>query len=333
MRSTAKPALTWLGLGLTLVGACKGASTEAPPDTPNGVQLTSVAPIAQGATFWAPLDATPSPDGARVYFTAATPDGAAVLGTSGAEQAPDVLYVGEALSAPFGVVTSLDGATLFISDTGAEGDAEVEGPVGAVLSMPAAGGTPTALAGTEGTAPRSLHVAKVDGQESLLFTGLDPADGSPAVFRIPAAGGALTVVLKGAPLAQPSGITMGPDGTIYVADSDAGDDGAAALLAIKDGAAERLVEGLRLGYPAGLAIDAAGTTLLASGLDDAKDSSVVHTVRLDTRERVMVSDGIGDNSESGGVHRAHDANVFAWSNADGSEANPGGTVYVLRAAP
>ncbi|MCB9648552.1 MAG: hypothetical protein H6730_18415 [Deltaproteobacteria bacterium] len=93
MRSTAKPALTWLGLGLTLVGACKGASTEAPPDTPNpdGVQLTSVAPIAQGATFWAPLDATPSPDGARVYFTAATPDGAAVLrhlgGGAGARRA------------------------------------------------------------------------------------------------------------------------------------------------------------------------------------------------------------------------------------------------------
>jgi sugar lactone lactonase YvrE len=335
MSSNAKPTFTWLTFGLALVGACKGATVEAPPDnpTPDGLALESVAPIAEDAKFWAPLDATPSPDGARVYFTAATPDGSAVLATSGAGQSPDVLYVGDALAAPFGVVTSLDGATLFISDTGGERDATEPGPVGAILRLSSSGGTPEVVAGTEGTAPRSLHIAKRDGQEILLFTGLDPEDGVPAVFSTGTAGEALTVVFKGEPLAQPSGITMGPDGAIYVADSDAGDDGAAALLVIRDGVAERLVERLRLGYPAGLAMDVAGTTLLASGLHDETDTSVVHAIDLATRERQMLSDGIAQNTESGGVHRAHDLNVFAWAGVAGSEKVPGGTVYLLRGSP
>lgn len=339
MRLTSKTTLV-LTLGVSMVSGCKGESPSNTPDpnetpTTMGVQLDSVAPVAQGAMFWAPLDATPSPEGERVYFTASTEEGPAVLATDGAGGTPQVLYAGDLLSAPFGVVSSLDGETLFISDSARQdvGDEELEDlPVGGILSLATSGGEPALISGTEGTSPRSLHLSEMDGQEVLHFTGVDPTSGEAAVYRVSVSGGALETVASGAPLSQPSGIVVGNDGTVYVADSSAVEGGSAALLAIKDGQISMLAEELRLGYPAGLTLDVAGVTLLASGLADDADSSVVHAIDLSSGERSTISDGISQNSESGGVHRAHSANVFAWANSDGDERNPGGTVYLLKGA-
>lgn len=342
MRLTSQTTLAFT-LGVSLLGACKGESPSTTPDpnTPpitSGVQLTSVAPVAQGTMFWAPLDATPSPEGQTIYFTASTAEGPAVLAAEPGA-ASRVLYAGELLSAPFGVVSSLDGATLYISDstaqeaTGEEGEgAGEEGPVGRIMRLSTTGGEPSVVSGTEGTSPRSLHLSEVDGQETLHFTGVDPSSGQAAVYRLSVDGGALEMVASGAPLAQPSGIVVGLDGTIYVADSSAAEGGAAALLSIKDGQVALMVEDLRLGYPAGLTLDVEGLTLLASGLADDANSSVVHAVKLDSGERSVISEGISQNSESGGVHRAHKANVFAWANSDGTERAPGGTVYLLKGA-
>ncbi len=344
MRLTSKTSLL-LTLGASMVGACTGAEKsttppveQMPPPAAASFSIGSVAPAAEGAMFWAPLDATPSPQGETIYFTASTAEGPAVLATSGGE-APTTLYAGELLSAPFGVVTSLDGSTLFISDSAIQEtvgeeteEIESDAPAGAILTLSVTGGDPTIMLGTAGTSPRSLTLNEIDGQDVLHFTGIDPATGAPAVFRIGANGGSLAIVASGEPLAQPSGIVVGSDGTIYIADSSSVAGGEAALLMIKDGVVSPLVESLRLGYPAGITLNMAGTVLLASGLADDADTSVVHSVELSSGERTMISDGIGHNSESGGVHRAHKVDAFAWANSDGDENNPGGTVYLLKAA-
>lgn len=341
MSKTTKTTLVF-AMGAALLGGCKTDAPGSGPDpeptsTAEGLQLASVAPAAEGQSFWSPLDATPSPEGARIYFTATVEDGPAVLAVAAEGGTPEILYAGEALAAPFGVVTSLDGATLFVADSAVqvasdEEDSVQEGPLGGVLRLAASGGTPTMIAGTEGTAPKALHVSEIDGQEVLHFTGIDPESGEAAIFRVPTAGGALEVVASGAPLSQPSGIVAGPDGKLYVADASATEDGAAALLVVEAGGVSTLAASLRLGFPAGITIDVAGTTVLASGLADEADTSVVHAIDLETRARTSLDDGIGHNTESGGVHRAHGADVFAWANSAGDERAPGGTVYVLKAA-
>lgn len=342
MRLTSKTTLL-LTLGASMVGACTGEKTPTPPmeqvpPPAASFNIGSVAPAAEGAMFWAPLDATPSPQGETIYFTASTSEGPAVLATTGGA-APTTLYAGELLSAPFGVVTSLDGSTLFVSDSAIQEtvgeeteEIESDAPAGAILTLSATGGEPAVLSGTEGTSPRSLTLNEIEGQDVLHFTGIDASTGEPTVFRIAANGGGLQVVASGAPLSQPSGIVVGSDGTIYVADSSAVAGGEAALLQIKDGVVSPLVESIRLGYPAGITLNMAGTVLLASGLADDADTSVVHSIELSSGERTMISDGIGHNSESGGVHRAHGVDAFAWANSDGDENNPGGTVYLLKAA-
>ena len=342
MRLLSKPTLL-ITLGASLMGACKAQAPETNPEPPApppptetmGLELTSVDSVAQDTSFWSPLDAAPSPEGDMVYFTASTEMGASVLSVPAAGGAATVLYAGDLLAAPFGVVPSLDGSQLFIADTGTQDEELDDTNVGGIFTMATSGGDPALVAGTENTQPRSLHLSELDGQEVLHYTGVDPATGEATVYRLEAAGGTPVVVASGAPLTQPSGIVVDSAGIVYVADSAAVEDGTgAALLKVKDGQIELLLEGIRLGYPAGLSLDKAETTLLASGLANDADTSVVHALDLTTMQAGQVSDGIGHNSESGGVHRAHNANVFAWANSDGSEHEPaGGNVYVLKAAP
>src|SRR5687768_9543358 len=77
---------------------------------------------ANDARVRAPMDATPSPDGARVYYTALQRDAAGddVPGVFAVAAKGDgeieTLAVGGMLAAPVGISTGLDGARLFIAD-------------------------------------------------------------------------------------------------------------------------------------------------------------------------------------------------------------------------
>lgn len=123
---------------------------------------------------------------------------------------------------------SSDGRQIFVADRGAWAGG---GMTGQIFVVPAAGGTARLLPGAEGLAARGIEVSGGD----IYFTGSNPQDGAPGVYRIPAMGGAVAGVFEGAPLVEPEGIAVGRDGDVFVADH--GESAAAgSVYRIRDGA-------------------------------------------------------------------------------------------------
>jgi hypothetical protein len=93
-----------------------------------------------------------------------------------------------------------------------------------------------------------------------------------------------------------------------------------------DGKTEVIADGLSVGHPAGIALTADDSAVLVSALDNATGNDRVFKINLGDGSRAVLSDKIGDFSESAGLHRARHADVFAWAD---THANQSGTVYVL----
>lgn len=317
-------------IGAAATGCSKNDNIEpTPPPPPAGPPITSVSAIATTSeTFWSPFDGTPSPNADKIYFTALTEDSApAVFMVDAAGGAPTKLHSGDPLEAPFSLVTSVDGGTIYVADLSADAETETRGRI---FAMPSGGGVPTSMTGSEGTRPRSLDLVQENGADVLYFTGLDD-QGQPAVFRMEASGGSATVVHAGAPLSDPSGLAVANNGTIYVADSQAAIDGSGAVVRIENGTATVIAGEMALGFPAGIALELDGSALYVSGFQPEKATSMVYRVTLADNAVVTFDDGIAQNIESAGLHRAHQTNVYAWANADGKKSKPsGGAVYVLR---
>jgi hypothetical protein len=140
----------------------------------------------------------------------------------------------------------------------------------------------------------------------------------------------LTPVATGAPLNDPSGVATTKAGVTYVADTLAA-DGSAAILKIENGKVETLSEGIRVGYPAGIALSADDRYLLVSALQPEIASAVVYRIDLATGDASEFSSGISANTESAGVHRAHNADRYAWANSDDpdGDGSGGGTVFLI----
>jgi DNA-binding beta-propeller fold protein YncE len=124
--------------------------------------------------------------------------------------------VGQPFVAPRGLAIGTDGQQIYVADPQATG---ADGRTGRIFVLPASGGAPTALAGTEGTAPRGLEVVRENGADVLYFAGVDPTSGQPAVMKlVPSGAGSISVIAKGAPLVEPIGIAVTKGGIVYVAD-------------------------------------------------------------------------------------------------------------------
>lgn len=292
----------------------------------------SISPVANAAEAESPVDATPSPDGNDIYFIAHTrkadPDGLgfervpAIFKVSATGGPLTKLHEGAPLGSPFNITISDDGQTLLIADSAA--DTSEDRSDGKVWTMSSGGGTPTALAGTDGLKPGGVEVIG----DTLYITG--HKDGQAGVFRSGLGGGNVTALKTGAPFTDPSGVAVAKTGEVYVVDSGgimSEMGGASVIKVTADGNASVVISGIAIGHPGGIALSADDKTLFVSGLDGGKGTDVVYKVTLDGLQiEEAFTSTIGEFYESAGLHRARQTNVFAWAD---SRANKTGTVYVL----
>jgi len=287
--------------------------------------LPKIQPAANDSRIHSPADATPSPDGARVYYTAfardeAGDDSAGVFATSSEPGGEiETLALGAPLAYPLSIATSLDGQRLFVADRAAG-----EAAAGAVLGLDSVGGSPTILEGTADYRPGGLTVYRGDGSEQVLFSGYSPDTGRPGVFSVAASGGTVQRVADGELFHEPSGVVAAADGSLFVVDIA---DHAARVLRIQGGQTELLVGPIGVGFPAGIALTRDERSLLVSGIDPVTRHDVVYVVNRANAALSQWTEVVGQFAEAAGLHRAHDADVFAWAD---SQANQSGTVYVLK---
>jgi len=331
----AHAALSGIAVSLlaTLLGCGEDKSSATEPSAT--VEEDSPWPVIEGPPLrmaasddavHAPLDATPSPDGERVYYialsqTEAGDHVAGVFSVAEAGAAIETLALGEPLIAPVGISVSIDGRQLFVADSGIVGEAGV----GAIMTLPVSGGAAHAVEGTEGFLPRGVVVAEVDEREHLYFTGLDPQSGKHGLFRVALTGGEVEVLASGEPFVDPAGVTVTQSGDAYVIDAF-GSGGAAGVLRVRDGEAARVVQDIGVGFPAGIASTRDGSTVLVSGLDPRSRRDRVFVMSTETQEVSVIAGAFDELVGSAGLHRAHQRDVFAWAD---TQKGSRGAVYTL----
>lgn len=286
---------------LALIGC--GSSDDLPTAPP-----TTITQIATGG-FTAPTDAVASPDGKMFYFAARDElnEPAIFRVSSEPGSAAEVLAVGAPLDMPIGLVMSCEGDALYIADLGSE--------LGAVLTLPTQLGSAVSDLGATGIVrPGGLAMAK--DCKTLFGTGRTDA-GEPALFAIPAAGGAAEVVYKGEPLVAPSGLHIDDQDVSWVMDNRShGDAGEGVLFAIpRDGsAANPVVSNLRMGTPGGVSLTAGGGTAVMP-TRDADGNAQLTSVDIKTGETAQLSaPGMIDPA---GLRTARKAGVFAVVDSEG----------------
>lgn len=295
---------------LLLLASVFGRAVAAAPES-------SVTLLAQGGTiFHTPLDATPDPEGALVYFVARTLSGeGAVFAVPSSGGPVESVQVGDPLVAPRGLVLSTDGRTLYVADPEAEAG-------GAVFALPVDGGPASPVLGTRGMRPRALDLVQEGEGDVLYVAGLDAETQRAALWRLPLGpDGAPTPLLRGYPLALADGVVAASSGKIYVAGRSGQAERTDRVLEVNRGSARPLVRAIRLGSPAGIALSLDESQLLVSSLA-ADGTSQVLILDLLSGSTSIFNEGIGANRASGGLHRAHRADYFAWA-----DAGPPGRVY------
>jgi hypothetical protein len=308
-----------------------------------------------GATFQAPVDAALDPDAKNTYFIANSAQGMGVFKSALNGSTVVSLTVGSPFTTPLGLDVSTDGQTIFVADPGAAVQSHLRRPQltkGMIFRLAATGGAPVAVAGTEGTAPRGLTIVSENGADMIYFTGVDPTDAQPAVMKIPATGGTFTLLDKGSPLVQPTGIVVNKDGLVYITDQASAPNGLGNVFQIKQHHSDsnvghdsshpavaldadktplammnshrELLATVRGGNPAGLTLTQDQSLLLVSSLDSAQGTSQVLVINMSTRQQGIVNTVISANTASGGLHRAYNSPLMVWC---GSTIGNSGTVF------
>lgn len=214
------------------------------------------------------------------------------------------------------------GAALLVGQTGCPGGSDPMMPT--PIPEPTGTFTVTSSTGEDASFLRPLDtVPSLDGA-TFYFTAYNPTAGQEGmgVFKVPAAGGAVTKLFSGAPLASPFGIALSSDGNIlYIADSVAGHDpnkqdvaSAGSLGRIykmpTDGGAPQVVMGTEGYRPRGLELSRQGTDdlLYFTGQDPTSGAPGVY--------RVSTTAGGGTVAVASGAPFGDPSGVAIASNGD-----------------
>jgi hypothetical protein len=292
-----------LGILAVTVAAC---SDETDGRALGDETIRSVTVVTEEDDFRDAIDAALTPDGEDVYFTATNSQGPGVFHVPATGGRAVAIATGSPLQGPVGIAT--DGTRIYVADPEV---GNATGKPGAVLSLPSSGGRPTPVPGTEGTAARGLEVVREGDAEMLYFTGRDPLDGTVGVFKIPATGATSpTTVSKGAPWVSPEAVTVTKAGVVYATDRGAA-DGGGGVFRITPASTTRIAD-IRAPVLAGVALTLDESLLLVSSLS-AGGTDQVLLIDLVTGRTGIFSKTIGKNRAGAGLHRARNANVFAWA--------------------
>lgn len=303
----------------------------------SGTFQGTLTPAANGG-FTSAFDATPDSEGETIYFTGVDPNGNAgvfkktICPTAGAVAA---VYTGGVFEAPFSIAISSDDTTLFVADLSAAASAtDITQDNGVLFSLPAAGGTaPTILVGS--VSPRSVAVVQQGKSDVVYFTGIDKTNLLPGVFSVPAAGGAVTTVGEGPPFDDPGGIVVTANGDVYVLDTSGSPSRFATIIKVASGSTSPVpfVTNLQVGYPAGFAGLMDDSQFLISGMTfPGAESDALIRLDVSTMTPTYDTTGIATYSEAAGLHRARNADVFAWADTKATPAGMTGTgtVFVVK---
>ena len=315
-------------LGLVACGGGgKGQSSAAGGRAIGDAGIKAATVVARADAVHQPVDAAPSPDGTVIYFAATGDTGPALFRVPAGGGAAATITQGAPLAKPSGVAVATDGSHLYVADQEAS-QAGGAAAKGGILAVPTSStsSAPTLLPGTDGRAPHGLDVVKEGGTDVVYFTGTDPANGAPGLFQAPVGGGPVATVAEGAPFVSPDSVVVNARGVAYVSDQGAG-PGQGRVLAVTGGKVTPVLDGLHLGAPAGVTLVHGDATLLVSSIDPATGSDQVLFLDVATGRTAAATKVIGANKNSaGGLHRALNAPVLAWS-----DVSRGGKVYRVEA--
>lgn len=313
-------------------GGAGGSGGSITTSTSTGGQVDLA--VVNSVDIHRPFDAIPSPSGAQAYFTAHGPNGLGVYKASldGAAPKAVALYPtapddpANPFAAPFGIELSTDGEQIFVADAAA-GSADL----GAIYSMAVSGSAPKVIMGTDGTAPHSLAVVDVGGKDTIYFTGTEAkAGGLRGVFSVPAAGGNVTMISVGGMLKDPSGIAVAKNGDIYLVDSISSENGNGQILVIPTGGGPKvLLDNVRVGHPAGIALSLDEKSLYVSGFDPTSLTDRVTIVDITEKSSVAAfAKELGTYTEAAGLHRAKTANILTFVDSSGGTID--GKVFLIK---
>ncbi|MDQ4068610.1 MAG: hypothetical protein M3203_03915 [Actinomycetota bacterium] len=298
--------------------AVAGCGGDGKGDTGLGGLIRSVRVVTEAGDFEGAVDATLSPAGDEVFFTARSSGGPGVFRVPASGGPATAVATGAPFRSPVGIAMASDGQRVYVADTEAD----------VILSAAVAGGPPAPVPGTEGTRPRGLEVVDEGGADVVYFTGRDRADGAPGVFSMAATGGpAPRVLARGAPLTSTDAVTVTRTGEAYVTDRGGAHDGrTGAVYRISGGSTEKIAD-LRAPVLAGVALTLDESVLLVSALS-GRGTDQVLVVDLASRRTGTFSRTIGENRAGAGLHRARNVDVFAWADFMAG-ADRRSRVYVL----
>ena len=224
-----------------------------------------------------------------------------------------------------------DGDAVYVTDPKARAP---RGRQGQVFLVPVHGhARPRPLPGAAGTMPQGLTVVEEGGDQVVYFTGYDPRDGRPTVFRLAHDGKRAGILAEGTPLVAPDGIAVTHDGTVYVTDqaSSGGEQG--DVFRLSGGRAHQHRRSHPDGGPSGAALTLDDSVLLVSSRDAQTGADQVLLIDLATLDTGLVTKVVSENHAAGGVHRAYNQNIFSWSDLSAGQVppvgGPRGRVYTI----